>query len=976
MSGNPMRKLSAGLLVLVLALTTLVVIPGPSQVQALGSNNIYVPVVSGGIPVTTATVTLTNVHSGEVIPANPSSGLYLASNAPAGYYRVDVTASGYYDAIDSREFAFYGTTSHTVNPQISLVKFGTPQYEVNVTVTPSMAGVKISFYNATAREVVMSGTTNSQGYVILNMFRAGASADMYLVAEMSSYRTIATPITITAPSSPNVNMVSANVVSGMVTNWANEPAVGVVAYLLSTDSARPWVTRLTKSSGMDYYFVLNSEPGTYYLCVDAFGLDADTVRLVTLPGDEDQGVIQLQNQTERTEAVDISIASNWASYSLSMATSVSYDEALPGLNYSDVGSLRMQIDLNLGSTDGTLDPAEVGTIVSKVRRWGPSELTSGRLMVVNDTLYRNGTVSSFDFGVSTGAIDSTTASVSYGYDVVYSVIGSVDATAPGYWVNASARLDTPAVHHAYSIALPANYELVYNNTGSGVEVKGFQTVTIDSAIASGYYEGVDMEVQESEKPTAKGAVDSLANVAYKQVNETGDLVKYFVRVNASVTFNAADSSDPNGNPLNYTWNFNDSSPSMTTQNVTYVYNYTTASKLRNVTLTIEDVAGIQDWTNLPVVCDALNPVPQLAFLNRTLNVVTNTLSVDQREVLVLNATDSTDDVAEAGDGLGLIDWVQFDYGDGNSSDRMSWKDNATHTYASAGEYNLTVNVTDVVGHWANKAVKVHVNDTTDPSVAYSVKNSTGGSNLVENMTLWFDANTSSDNLDGNTLLEYSWYFGDGSWQNMTGAEGGNYVSHVYTAVGTFHTSLNVTDLTGNSKIAPKAITVVAGPRPNLRVDSVTYDPGNFTEDKSGTILVNLTNTGSRQATGIVVTFILVKEDGTEKLLGTSSDMYNGTIAVEVVEVGGKVQVKFKWTFDNKGTYKIKVNVTCVNQLTVTKYTAPDLTVEEAGWKKPALWGGAIAVIILVPLAIYLSRKWSKREKKGPRRERKSAEEEG
>jgi len=984
MSGNTLKKLSAGLLVLMLALTTLVVMPGSSQVQALGSNNIYVPVVSRGSPVPTATVTLTNVHSGEVIPAYPSSGLYLATNAPAGYYRVDVTATGYYSSIDQREFAFYGTSTYTVSPQISLVKFGNPEYSVNVTTSPATSGVVMSIYNATARETVVSGTTNSQGYVVLSMFKASAAADMYLVSEYDQMQTTATPITVTADISPTVTLVPANVVSGYVTNWEGTPVLnGVVAYLLSTDSSRPWITRLMKSSGLSPYFVFNSQPGTYYLCVDAPGVTADLVRQITLPGDEEQGLIQLQNQTERTEQTDMVMASDWSSFSLAMVTTLSYDEALPGLNYSDVGSLRMQIDLNFGSTDGTLDVGEVAKIVNKVGRWGPAELTTGRLLTVNDTLYKNGTLASFDFGIATGTVLGSTAGVSYSYDLTYTALSAVDPDSPVYWTNASARLDTPAAHHVYTLDLPSGYELVLNQTGSGVEVRGFTIVTIDSAVASGYYEGVDMEVQKSERPSADAAVDSLLNVAYRQENETQVLIKYFVRVGANATFNAEDSTDPNGNPLNYTWDFKDGTV-VTTKNKTYVHKYLTASAERMVNLTVTDVAGIQNWTEIPVVCDDLNPVPKITLYNRTVNVTTNTVAIEQGEVLVMNATGvsaatrSTDDAAVVGDAAGLIAWVEYSFGDGNTSGRRSWIEqdqNVTHSYAAAGLYNLTLNVTDVVGHYKNTTIHVKVNDTTGPTVTFSVKNATGGSNLVENTTIIFDANSTFDNLDNYTLLTYSWYFGDSSWLNLTGAEGGNYVNHTFKSVGTFHTALNVTDLSGNFKKTPKAINVVAGPRPNLRVDKITYDPGNWTEDKQGTIRVNLTNAGSVQATNVVVTFYLVRSDGTEKLLGTSSTMKNGTQTVTVVEVGGKVVVEFKYTFDNKGTYKIKVNVTCENQLTITKATAPDLTVKEAGWKRLALWAGVIAVIVLVPLAFYLQRKWSKREKKGPRREKKGGEEE-
>lgn len=979
MSGNRMSKLSAGLLVLMMALGVLIVLPGPTEVQALGTSNIYVPVVSGGIPVTGATVTLTNVHTGEVIPANPSSGLYLASNAPAGYYRVDVIASGYYNAIDAREFPFYGTSSYTVSPQISLTRFGDPIYQWNVTVSPALQGVIISFYNATARQIVASGVTNSQGYVILNMFRAGAAADMYLVSQMTGYTTNATPVTVTSDSSQTVTLSPAAVVSGMVTDWENTPASGVVGYLLNTDTSKPWITRLMKSSGLDPYFVFNAAPGTYLFCVDAYGLAATPVQQITVPaGGYDFGVVQLQNQTQRTEQTSITLASDWSSFSLSMATTLSYDEALPGLNYSDIGSLRMQIDLNTATPDGNLDINEVAAITAKVRRWGPEELTTGRLLTVNQTLYRNGTCSSFNFGIATGTVQGSTSGVDYSYACSYSALGSVQPASPKYRVNATARLDTPSVHFRYGIALPTGYELVLNVTDPDLSVYGYLALTVESSQATGYYEVSQLWVEASVAPIPKGAVDS-SPTSYVLKNETGVVLKYIVRVGANATFNAGDSSDPNGNPLTYTWSFDDGSGDVTTQNKTVVHNYTTAASLRTVGLTVTDVAGLTNSTQLSVVCDGLDPNPVISAKNKTVNVTDNSISLDQGAVLIVNATSSTDDVATVGDGLGVINWVEFHYGDGNTSGRIPWtqsEQNVTHVYANAGTYNLTLNVTDVVGHWKNTTLLVKVNDTTAPTVTFSVSNATGGANLIENTTLWFNANTTYDNLDNYTLLKFSWYFGDGSWLNLTGAEGGNYVSHNYTRVGTFHVALNVTDLAGNYKKTPKTINVIPGPRPNLRIDRIYFSPGNWTEGQQGYILVNMTNTGSRPGSNVVVTFILVRDDGTEKVLGTSSVMYNATtgLQVQTVEVGGKIQVKFPYTFGTQGGYKIKVNATCENQLVVSKATAPELTVKQAGWKKPLLYGGVAAVIILVPLAIYLSRRWTKRERKGPRREKKSGAE--
>jgi len=984
MSRNPMSKLSASLLVLVMALATLVVLPGPNQGQALGTNDIYVPVVSGGIPVSGATVTLTNVHTGEVIQATPSGGLYRAVGAPSGYYRIDVIAGAYYDAVDVRGFQFLGTTSYTVSPQIQLTKFPTTTYSWNVTVVTAalphsaIQGARVSFYDDAAREKVAVDTspTGIQGYTSVVMFPT-ASPDMYLVVEADGFETNATAQTVSGSTYITVWLEQAGVISGLVTNSdGSKPATsGVVAYALDSDTSQPWIKRLLKSEGLSPYLVFNAKAGdTYTVCVDAPGLAANVSQIVAT-GAVQYLTFKLDNQTQRTEQIDMTLAANYGSFSYSLATVLSYDDSIPGMNYSDIGSLRMQIDLNGFEVpaDGSLSVTEIGRFTSKLTGYGVAHPTSGRLLTINNTLYSSG-VPTFGFltGLSTGSVISTDG-VSYSYTSTYTVVGSVESSAPEYMMNATAMLDSAAVHHVNNITLPSLYEAVQNSTGGHVDVTGYHPwVVLSSEEGSSVTELVQVWIEQSQKPTVKGSVQVLQSAVYA-VMVNGTIVKYVVKVGANATFDAKDSVDPNGNPLTYTWDFADTTAPVTTKNKTVVHKFASASVLRVVVLNITDVSGLSNATEINVTCDGMVPVPKITFLNKTENVTDHSIMVNQREGFVFNATSSTDDVAVAGDAVGIIDYVEFDYGDGNTSGRIPWtldEQNASHAYANAGDFNLTLNVTDVVGHWKNTTIVVHVNDTTAPTISFTVKNWTGGTNLVENKTIVFDANLTTDNLNNVSQMHFSWYFGDGTWLNGTGILN---VTHNYTRIGPVTVSLNVTDLEGNYLKTPKVITIAAGPRPNMRIDRVYYEPGNFTEGKDGFILVNMTNTGSADASNVVLSLYLVNSDGTQKLLTTWDTLWNGTIEVTVVEVGGKVQAKIPWTFDNKGTYTFKLNVTSENQLSPNKFTASGdlaLHVKEPGWVKVLLWGGVAAVIILVPLAIYLSRRWSKREKKGPRREKK------
>jgi hypothetical protein len=122
------------------------------------------------------------------------------------------------------------------------------------------------------------------------------------------------------------------------------------------------------------------------------------------------------------------------------------------------------------------------------------------------------------------------------------------------------------------------------------------------------------------------------------------------------------------------------------------------------------------------------------------------------------------------------------------------------------------------------------------------------------------------------------------------------------------------------------------------------------------------------------TVYIENDDGTETLIGSTTTMWNGTSQVTSIGIGGTAQVKFSWTPDAKGSFTIKVNVTSTDQLTTHDLNG-DVEVKEAAWKQIALWGGVAAVIVLVPLLLYLRGRWSKREKKGPRREKREEKDE-
>ncbi len=168
MKTGAMSKLSAALIVLVMALSAMVALPTMSVNAADGTNDISLLVLdaTNGATVETATVTLINLYTGEVIDAPYSSGMYVASEPQPGVYRVEVTDDDYYDKIDAvpTGISFSGLAPYAGDP-IDLDPLPPKVYTWNVTVENSLgqpiSGATVGFYDDSSREAVAHAVTNS-----------------------------------------------------------------------------------------------------------------------------------------------------------------------------------------------------------------------------------------------------------------------------------------------------------------------------------------------------------------------------------------------------------------------------------------------------------------------------------------------------------------------------------------------------------------------------------------------------------------------------------------------------------------------------------------------------------------------------------------------------------------------------------------------------------------------------------------------
>ncbi|WP_131106019.1 PKD domain-containing protein [Ornithinimicrobium sufpigmenti] len=380
-------------------------------------------------------------------------------------------------------------------------------------------------------------------------------------------------------------------------------------------------------------------------------------------------------------------------------------------------------------------------------------------------------------------------------------------------------------------------------------------------------------------------------------NQAPDASFTFEEDGLGVTFDASASSDPDGTIASYVWNFGDGTFG---SGVSPSHTYTEAGTY-TVSLTVTDNDGDSDEVShdVTVVAPPPNAAPVAAF------------TVDQTHLLV--AVDASDSSDEDGD----IVSYNWDFGDGNTGSGLT----VNHTYAAAGDYRITLTVTDDDG----------VNDTTTQDVTVvappvNVAPTAAFSASVNDLTVSVDGSGSTD-PDG-TIQSWTWTFGDGSTDTGVNAQ------HTYAAAGTYLVGLTVVDDDGAENTYSEEVTVEA-------------PPANQAPEASFSV----------EASGRSATLTSTSTDPDGSIASYDWDLGDGTSADEPVVVhtyaqAGTYQVTLTVTDDDGATGSVTVPVTVsdpdpgdvaptasftatVDGLTVgfdaSASTDPDGTVESYTW---------------------------------------------
>lgn len=274
-----------------------------------------------------------------------------------------------------------------------------------------------------------------------------------------------------------------------------------------------------------------------------------------------------------------------------------------------------------------------------------------------------------------------------------------------------------------------------------------------------------------------------------------------IMLGESITFDATDSYDLDGDIDFYYWNFDDG---RTSNQIVKEHTYTD-SGIFNVSLKLID--NLNDISTTYYTIEVINSLPNVVF----------TITPDSGDTLTpFEFTDgSTDSDGE------IEEWL-WNFGDENSSNEI----NPTHYFSFPGYYNITLRLTDDQNGVNESTIMIYVkNSPPNPDINIEEGLLTGINQwmIPTNREIRIDAGASTDN--DNTVLTYQWKYDStisyGQYLDLLFAEGNHNIE------------LTVNDPRGGNTTETF---VLSGT--NLPIISLNYEEINLVVNQDAEIIVS------------------------------------------------------------------------------------------------------------------------------------------
>lgn len=309
------------------------------------------------------------------------------------------------------------------------------------------------------------------------------------------------------------------------------------------------------------------------------------------------------------------------------------------------------------------------------------------------------------------------------------------------------------------------------DAGDNPDLRSFTDAAVDLVVETGQDATAEQTPVDDtqEAPTARAAerIDSIIGLA--------------------VTFDGSASTDPDGEIIEYRWEFGDGE---TGEGVVAEHTYSTAAVFP-ATLVVEDNDGLTDSTAIEVHISDSDNLPPTAVIG----LPDEPILVDQEVDFDASASGDTDG------SLVSYSW-QFTHID---TSEITLEDGllATMTFSVWGQYEARLEVMDNFGAFASDVVMFDV--LAPPTASFTVS----PADLEPGVALNVDASGSTD-PDG-SIVGYQWDFGDGT------TETGVTASHAYLGEGVFSVELTVTDDDDLTATTTKDVGVGTGNLPPVAV---------------------------------------------------------------------------------------------------------------------------------------------------------------
>jgi hypothetical protein len=747
-----------------------------------------------------------------------------------------------------------------------------------------------------------------------------------------------TQVTIRSPSPPKVNpQLNSFEAYGRVRNAATGAPVAAPGNVTLIDAANHYIYSAGTAggfysigtypagftSGTNTFDVILAEAGytTTWFYLGATGYQSHDVRVSPVAPS------QLAVYNTNVNLTKVNVLTGTGSVSVVTSANLGNNSVVANLPNATVGQLWAQLGLDW-SGSVNYSSSDNGALQAWLGSQGPTFPAVQAGFAINGTyLYAptvTPTLANFTTSCTTGTCGpSTGGSLSYGWNSVYAINGTLAKNSSSYTVSFNfAHPSSAADVYNYSFVLPSGYVLAAGTTppartslsATGVDHTwtSFTMSSLPSSTPTGtatfsIVKSANLEANVS--ASVKNFAFSTANV----LNSTHTNYTVVVGVGENVTFSTLNSTYPAGtNGTKFVWNFGDGSAPVTktTPTVNHTYTVVSGSTYYKGTVNITSSGGQVNNTTFRVWVAQTGGVTAKITGNWTNSFTTPApyARINWSNAIQLNATGSSAVISpgtKVANPISVASWTitakgykqtqNFSASLGGVPVPGNW----TPSFLGAGnyytktalvggsavtltgwEYNVSLTVWSGTGQSATTTFNVLVNDTEAPAPAFALQNAAGkpigGSGLQvglnDSAKVVLNAANSTDPHNG-SLVRFYWLITNPS--NTSVHVGNNYTAvkpngslpstWLNPQLKPYVVNLTVWDLNGNHAYTNQTLTISANTtyRPIMAANNLTA-PTTYQVGTSSTIWVNITVGGGTLAVArnVTVKFYTLSPSGT------------------------------------------------------------------------------------------------------------------